>query len=61
MCDVIRELQEEIGVPYRLRDVSVDRDDFEAMAEIAAHDSAMANNPKRVTKADIVALLEAAW
>ncbi|KTG10731.1 hypothetical protein AUR64_05930 [Haloprofundus marisrubri] len=61
MCDVVRELQEEIGVPYRLRDVGVDRDDFEAMAEIAAHDSAMANNPKRVTASDIVALLEAAW
>ncbi|WP_224333021.1 iron-containing alcohol dehydrogenase family protein [Haloprofundus halobius] len=61
MCEVIRELQEEIGVPHRLRDVGVDRDDFEAMAKIAAHDSAMANNPKRVTESDIVSILEAAW
>ncbi|QCJ47105.1 iron-containing alcohol dehydrogenase family protein [Haloprofundus sp. MHR1] len=61
MCDVVRDLQEEIGVPYRLRDVGVDRDDFEAMAKIAAHDSAMANNPKRVTESDIVDILEAAW
>lgn len=61
MCETIRALQEEIGVPWRLRDVGVDRDDFEAMAAVAAHDSAMANSPKRVTESDIVDLLEAAW
>lgn len=61
MCGTIRRLQEDITVPSRLRDVGVDRDDFEAMAAVAVHDSAMANHPKRVTESDVVDILEAAW
>ncbi len=61
MLSRIESLQEEIDVPRRLRDVGVDRDDFESVAAIAATDSAMANNPRPVTEADIVSILEAAW
>lgn len=58
----IRSLQHELGVPTRLRDIDgVDRDDFEALAEIDVSDPTMSNNPRPVTPADVVALLEAAW
>lgn len=57
----VRDLQTAIDVPYRLRDVDVDRDDIAAMAEIAASDSAMASNPRDVTEADIQNILESAW
>lgn len=57
----IRKLQTAIDVPYRLRDVDVNRDDIAVMAEIAARDSAMASNPRDVTEADIQNILESAW
>ncbi|MFC7156980.1 iron-containing alcohol dehydrogenase family protein [Halomarina halobia] len=61
VLEEIRDLQTAIDVPYRLRDVNVDRDDFEAMAEIAAKDSAMASNPRPVTEGDIRDILKSAW
>jgi len=57
----IRDLQDTLGVPSRLRDVGVDRDDFRAMAEVATHDHNMATNPREVTADDVVDILEAAW
>lgn len=59
--DRIREFQKEIGVPYRLRDVGVDKDDFRDLAELAVHDPGMANNPRKVTADDIEEILNAAW
>lgn len=61
VVDRIGDLQRTLGVPRRLRDVGVDRDDFEAMAEVAATDHNMATNPREVTADDIVDILEAAW
>ena len=61
VVETVRDLQTAIGVPYRLRDVDVDRDDFEAMAAVAATDSAMASNPRPVTEADVLDILESAW
>jgi alcohol dehydrogenase len=57
----IHDLQSTLGVPSRLRDVDVDRNDFGAMAEVAAYDHNIATNPRKVTVDDIVDILEAAW
>ncbi|MFC6838446.1 iron-containing alcohol dehydrogenase family protein [Halomarina ordinaria] len=61
VIESVRDLQTEIDVPYRLRDVDVDRDDFDELAAVAATDSAMASNPRPVTEADIRDVLDAAW
>lgn len=61
ILESVRDLQTAIEVPYRLRDVDVDREDFEAIAAVAAQDSAMASNPRSVDEADVLEVLEAAW
>lgn len=60
--DEIRALQRELDVPYRLRDIGgVDKDDFEALAEVDTSDPTLSNNPRPVTTDDIISILEQAW
>jgi alcohol dehydrogenase class IV len=60
---VVDALQDVIGVPTRLRDVDVERDEtaFREMAEIAVNDFAMASNPRPVAVDDIERILDDAW
>ncbi len=51
-----------LGVPRRLRDVGVRREDFLRLADLALQSGAVRANPKPVTSAaQIIGLLEAAW
>ncbi len=51
-----------LGVPRRLRDVGVRREDFPRLAELALHSGAVRANPTPVTSAaQLIGLLEAAW
>ncbi|MFC6992109.1 iron-containing alcohol dehydrogenase family protein [Haladaptatus sp. GCM10025707] len=61
VVDAIATLQETLGTPTRLRDVGVDRDDFEAVAAIAVGEPSLASSPRDITEADIVSFLDAAW
>ncbi len=57
----IETLQGALDMPTRLRDVGVDRDDFDATARLAVDDPMMANNPRDVTQDDVLSILKAAW
>lgn len=50
-----------LGVPQRLRDLEVRREDLPSFAETAMRDACMATNPRAVTRADVLSLLEAAY
>jgi alcohol dehydrogenase len=51
-----------LGLPYRLRDVGVRKEDFEALAEDTLKDPIVKTNPMPVTsKAQVLGLLEKAW
>lgn len=56
-----RELHEICGLPTRLQDVGVKREDFEAVAKTAMNDGAMIVNPRQAGKEDIIRILEAAY
>lgn len=49
------------GVPQRLRDLQVKAVDLPAYAETAMGDACMVTNPRAVTRADVLSLLEAAY
>lgn len=55
------ELHDICGLPVRLRDVGVQKEDFEAVAKTAMNDGAMIVNPKQAGKDDIIRILEAAY
>lgn len=58
----LAELVERLGLPRRLRDVGVGREDFPAIAEKVLHDFTIRTNPREVTtSAQIVEILELAW
>lgn len=56
-----RELHEICGLPVRLQDVGVKKEDFEAVARTAMNDGAMIVNPRQAGKEDIIRILEAAY
>lgn len=57
----IERLRDELDTPSRLRETTVTKDDFDTIAAEAIQDLPITNNPKDVTEADIVGILEAAW
>lgn len=58
----VRDLIASLGLPTRLRDVGVKREDFQAIAEKSMHDLAVKTNPRPIEKpADVVEILELAW
>lgn len=62
---LIRAMQETLrskcGLPLTLREAGVNKEDFEAVAQTAINDGAMIVNPKAVSKADVLYILEKAW
>ena len=51
-----------LGMPHRLRDVEVPKEDFDQIAELTLRDGAGRNNPMPITtKAQIIEVLEKAW
>ncbi|RBW49777.1 iron-containing alcohol dehydrogenase [Marinobacter sp. F3R11] len=58
--DAVRQLLSDIGLPEDLAGTSIRRDDFSAIAVEALTDVCIESNPRDVTEADIVKLLEEA-
>lgn len=59
--DAVQALSNDCGLPQRLRDVGVPRDNFAAVAETSLGDPAIFTNPRPVTAEEALAVLEAAW
>jgi alcohol dehydrogenase len=57
----LRSFVAELGLPSRLRDVQVSRDDFEGIVSDAMADLIVASNPRPATAEDVWSLLEAAY
>lgn len=63
--EVIKELQnslkEKVGLPMRLSEVGVKKEDFNRIAEKAMNDGALIFNPREVNHEDILHILEQAY
>jgi maleylacetate reductase len=58
----LSELVRRLGLPQRLRDVGVRREEFPAIAEKVLHDFAIRGNPRPVTApAQVMEILDLAW
>jgi alcohol dehydrogenase len=57
----IREFIASFSLPQRLRDVGVRKSDFAELADATLRDRSAASNPKPVTRADILRILQNAW
>ena len=58
---ILQQLNQLSGLPTKLSDVNVKKEDFDAIAKKALNDGAMLVNPKHVTYEDIIKILEAAY
>lgn len=56
--DAVRQLLSDVGLPGSLAGTNIHRDDFAAIAADALEDVCIRDNPRDVTEADIVQLLE---
>ncbi len=60
--EVLKLVRDDMGLPWRLRDVGVTEDDFDGIARDALEDIIVASNPRQVqSKDDVIALLRQAW
>lgn len=59
--EAIRQLNRQIGIPERLRDLGVGTGDLQHLAEQAHRDPILATNPRQCTEADLRALLQEAY
>jgi maleylacetate reductase len=60
--DLIRQIIDGLGLPTRLRDIGIRREDFTAIAEHTMRDPAVPANPRKITgPQDIEEILDIAW
>lgn len=59
--EALRNFIKGLGLPYRLRDANVRREDFDGIVKDAMEDLIVASNPRPATREDVYALLEAAY
>ncbi|WP_298402897.1 iron-containing alcohol dehydrogenase [uncultured Chloroflexus sp.] len=57
----VRTLTADCGLPTRLRDVGVPREALPELAELAAVEPAIFNNPRPATPEELLAMLEEVW
>ena len=55
-CDAVRQLAVEVGIPQHLSEIGIFEKDIDALADQAIADVCTPGNPRKVTRADIVAL-----
>ncbi len=55
-CDAVRALAIEVGIPQHLSEIGIFEKDIDALADQAIADVCTPGNPRKVTRADIVAL-----
>ncbi len=61
-ADAVAELIADLGMPSRLRDVGVTREQFDAIAQGSVHNVFVSQNPRKIESADqILEILEMAW
>jgi maleylacetate reductase len=61
-AELVARLVERLGLPRRLRDVGIRREDLRPIAEHALHDAPIRANPRPIRSADdIMEILELAW
>lgn len=58
---LIKKLNEETGLPKRLKDVKINRNDFEKIAQMSINDGAIIVNSKKADIIDIINILEKAY
>ena len=59
--NLIKKLNEETGLPKRLKDVKINKNDFEKIAQTSINDGAIIVNPKKADIMDIINILEKAY
>ena len=57
----VRELETRLGVPQHLKELNVQKEDFDLLKKKALQDPCTGGNPRNVTKEDIIALFEKAY
>ena len=61
-AEVVGDLISSLGMPRRLRDVGVTREQFQEIAEHSMHDRFIPTNPRKISSPDdILEILEMAW
>lgn len=58
---LIEKLNKTAGLPTRLKDVKIEKEDLEKVAKIAINDGAIIVNPKQAKEKDIIKILEKAY
>jgi len=61
VCQAIAEFIRGLGLPQRLRDLGIPKTDLRSIAEDAMESKSVRANPRPVTVADALEILEAAW
>ena len=60
--EVVKLVRDDLGLPWRLRDVGVTEDDYDGIAKDALEDLIVASNPRRVeSREQVIELLRKAW
>jgi maleylacetate reductase len=61
-AQAVVDLVSSLGLPGRLREVGIRREDFRAIAEHTMHDAPVRTNPRKIERTeDLVEILELAW
>ena len=61
-AEVLKLVRDDLGLPWRLRDVGVSEDDFDGIASDALEDLIVASNPRKIDSKDqVIGLLKTAW
>lgn len=61
IVEMLQELNKEAGLPIKLSDANVKKEDFEEIAKKALNDGAIIVNPKAAQKKDIIGILKKAF
>lgn len=60
--EVLKLVRDDLDLPWRLRDVGVNKEDFDAIAVDALEDVIVASNPRKIdSKEQVINILETAW
>ncbi len=60
--EVLKLVRDDLGLPWRLRDVGVGEEDFDGIASDALEDLIVASNPRKIDSKDqVIDLLKTAW
>ena len=61
VCNAMHDLARAVGIPARLSELGMKREDIPMMAVNAMKDGSGATNPRKLTQAEIEAIYEAAF